>query len=364
MMRMNRVRSSIGNNKILQFLLHHKKLSIILILGILILGIIFRPKAPEPLETVTIQKDTIQQSISASGSINSESLVTLNFVTSGKVMYLGAKKGDRVTKGQTIATLDTRTTQKNLEAALRDYAKQRNTFEQTQDDRGVHNIQNASNETLKRIMQNNQYDLEKAVLSVELQELAKQSSTLTSPIAGILIRSDVKVAGVNVSPTTQFVVADPDSLVFNVDVDESDIGKIHIGQSVKISLDAYPDEPVYATVISIDFASHTTSTGGNAYTVETELPLDSAERYRIGMNGDAEIILSEKRNVALIPLSSIVDDEYVYVQGPKTFEKRKIKLGIQNDIDAEVKSGLKVGEKVAVAPTEVEKRQNIKRTDE
>jgi multidrug efflux pump subunit AcrA (membrane-fusion protein) len=136
---------------------------------------------------------------------------------------------------------------------------------------------------------------------------------------------------------------------------------VHLGQEVEISLDAYPDEPIHTTVTAIDFASHTTSTGGNAYTVETELPTSADDRYRIGMNGDAEIILNAKKNVLTVPLSAIVDDTYVYVRGEKRFEKKKIRLGIQSDTDAEVKSGLRQGDAVAVNPSDVEKRQKIKR---
>ena len=312
---MNRIK----NIKFAQFILGHKKLSVIAAVVLLVLGFIFYPKPQAPLEAVAVKKTSLHTSIAASGSVDSSSSVNLNFGTSGKVTYLGAKKGDRVVAGQVIASLDQRTAQKNYENALRDYAKQRNSFDQTKSDKGVTSIQDAQNDSVKRILEANQYDLEKAVTSVELQQLAKEASVLSTPIAGVLIRSDISTAGVNVGPTTTFTVADPESLLFKLDVDESDIGSVHLGQEVDISLDAYPDEPIHTTVTSIDFASHTTSTGGNAYTVETELPTSADDRYRIGMNGDAEIILNAKKNVLAVPLSSIVDDTYVYIQGEKEF---------------------------------------------
>jgi RND family efflux transporter MFP subunit len=355
--------AKILNSRICLFVLAHKKLSVLLGVILLILGGILWPKPQPPLETATVGKTTIAQSISASGSVDSSSSVNLNFITSGKLVYLGAKKGDVVTPGQTIATLDQRTTEKNLEIALSDYTKTLNSFEQSKDDHNVKSVTDATTDSLKRILENNQNDLNKAVASVELQSLAKEASVLSTPIGGIITRADVTTAGVNVSPTTTFVIADPEHLIFKTDVDESDIGKVFLNQAMNISLDAYPDEPVHVAVTSIDFASHTTSTGGNAYTVQADMPVSADNRYRIGMNGDAEVILAEKRNVLAIPLSSIVDDTYVYVQGEKLFEKRKVKLGIQNDTEAEVKEGLKIGEKVAISPSEVEKRQNIKRPD-
>ena len=346
------------------FINTHRKLSLVILISLIAIGIFLWPKPPPPLETETVTKNTIQETVSATGTVDSETTVNLNFSTAGRLATLNVRKGDVVKKGQTIATLDLRSTQKSLENALKDYSLQRNTFEQTKEDRGVRDVVNAPNDNLRRIMESNQYNLDKAVLSVELQELAKQSSILTSPIEGIVTRADVSVPGVNVSPTTVFTILDPESLMFKVDVDESDIGEVHLGQSVEVTFDAYPDEKVYVNVSSIDFASHTTSTGANAYTVEAQLPVNSGDRFRIGMSGDAEIVLNQRKNVLTIPLSSLVDDEYVYIQTAKSFEKRKVILGIQNDTETEIKSGLKENDKVALSPTEVEKRLNIKRPQE
>jgi hypothetical protein len=60
--------------------------------------------------------------------------------------------------------------------------------------------------------------------------------------------------------------------------------------------------------------------------------------------------LDEEKNVLAVPLASVVNNEYVYVQTAKGFEKRKVTLGIKNDIDAQVLAGLQEGEQVAVDP--------------
>lgn len=349
-------------NRLARFILSHKKIFIPLFLFALIGGYFLYPKAPKSIETQTIKRGHIVQAVTASGTVASTSSVNLSFTTSGKLVFLGAKKGDRVEKGQTIATLDTRSAQKSYENALRDYAKQRNSFDQTKSDEGVNDIKDVQNDSVKRVLENNQYDLEKAVASVELSEIAKQATILTSPITGILTRSDVTVAGVNISPSSIFTVSDVENLIFQVEVDEADIGKVHLGQLMKISFDAYPDDTVTATITSMDFASHTTSTGGTAFTVEAELPITSDDRFRIGMNADAEIVIVEKKNALTIPISALIDETHVYIKGKNGFEKRKISPGIQSDIDIEVKNGLKEGEVVAVLPDDVEKNYpNLKK---
>lgn len=320
----------------------------------MLLIVVFRPKPPKPIATQTIKRGNITQTVSASGTVYSDSSVNLNFLAGGKLTYLSVKVGDSVKKYQTIATLDQRSTQKSLENALIDYAKERNTFDTTQQNYGNRKPQDALNDSMRRVLEDNQNDLNKAVNSVELQELAKEQSVLTTPIAGVVTRADVTSAGVNVGPTTTFTISDPDNLIFKADVDESDIGKVGTGQTMKVTLDAYPDNPINLTINSIDFASHQTSTGGTAYAVQAALP-PTALSYRLGMNGDAEIIVAGNDHVITIPLSSLIDDSHVYIQKGKVFEKRRVKVGLESDTAAEIVSGLKEGDKVALNPDEVEK---------
>lgn len=337
----------------LKYLWGHKKLSIILIIILGIVSYFLLPKPPAELETATVKKSKITQSITASGKIESESTVNLSFISGGKLVYVGAKNGDTVTAGQTIATLDQRTLKTNLEQSLEDYAIQQNEYEEVQEDNLNHTPVDALNAEMKRVLEDNQNNLDKAKNSVELQQLAVENSVLVTPINGLVIRADAKVPGVNITAATTFTIADPDNLVFSMDVDEADIGRISVGQSINVVFDAFPQDNVSLSVSSIDFASHTSDLGATVYTVKASLPVN--QNYRIGMNGDADIIIAEKENVNIIPLSSLIDDQHIYLKVEKTFEKRKITTGLQSDTDIEVVDGLHTGEEVALIPEEVEK---------
>lgn len=343
---------------------HIKKHKILWGIGVgivLIIAFIFRPKAPTAISTQKITRTHLVQSVSISGKVAAKKVADLSFLTGGTLAYLGVKQGDTVSQYQTIATLDQRTTQTNLQSALIDYSKQRNTFDQTQDNNQNRTPQQALSDAMKRILQNNQYDLDKAINSVDLQELAKEQSVLMTPIAGIVTRVDVKSAGVTVAPTTVFEITDPTALVFDMDVDEADIGRIQNGQQAKITLDPFPDQTTTQPVNQIDFVSHTTSTGSNVYTVETLLN-DTSGKLRVGMNGNAEITTAQKSNVITVPIAAIINDTYVYVKhdNKNFFSKRHINLGLQNDTEAEVTSGLQVGEAVALEPTRVEQEKLVK----
>lgn len=349
------VKNKLINNRVTAWIRRYKIIAIIILVILVILIVVFRPKGPAPLETAVVKEGEIVEAISATGTVEAENKVDLVFHTTGKVVYVGAKKGDRVTAGQVIATIDQRTAQKNLENALRDYASTRNDFEDTIDEQGNINAQQAPNDQVRRILENNQYDLEKAVSSVELQQIAKENSVLISPINGVITRADVPVAGMHASPTSTYTVVDPDSVVFQIEIDSADVGRVKLGQPVKITLDAYPDAPITATITDIDFASHETDTGGNAFFVNVALPLGSYD-YRTGLGGDAEIILAEKNDTLIIPIASLEDDKYVYVKTEKGYEKRSVRVGLISDTEAEITSGLKKGETISIQPEDASKQ--------
>ncbi len=344
---------------IVSWLLTHKKISIPALIALLILIFILRPKPPVPIATYTVKAQTLTQTVSVSGAVNAKNFVNLTFPIGGTLSWVGVKKGDSVSAYQTIATLDSRTTQKNLQAALINYSEQRNAFDQTIiNNNNIQNPQDALNDTMKRLLQNNQYDLNKTINSVELVDLARQQSILTTPIAGVVTRVDAPVGGVTaIAGSTTFSIIDPQSIVFDMDVDEADIGKITDGQVARITLDAYPNTTLSLPIKNIDFISHTTSNGGNAYTVEVQLPENMSIQYRVGMNGNADIITAEKIHVLTIPLSSVENDQYIYVKkATNAFVRQKVSLGLQSDTDAEVLSGIHAGDTIALDPTAIQKK--------
>jgi len=76
------------------------------------------------------------------------------------------------------------------------------------------------------------------------------------------------------------------------------------------------------TVNSIDFVSHLTSSGGNAFYVKANLPQNNS--YRVGMNGNADIVTDARYNVLAIQATDVFDNNYVYVKVAKGFAKRKL----------------------------------------
>ncbi len=341
---------------LLSWIWNHKRISGgVLIL--LIIAFIAFPRPLPPLATQKVTKTTLTQTVSVSGSVTGKSVANLTFPISGKVVYVGAKKGDVVKKYQTIAALDQRTIQDNLQNAVKTAQNQQISFDNVNDFNGNRDLSDTGlNASARRQLQTALNTLDQTKIAVEIQKIAQEQAFLVSPIDGILTHADIETPGVVASLTTTYTVVDPTTVAFDMDVDQADIGKVQQGQKVKMTFDAYPDKTITENVSKIDFVSHTTTNGGNAFTIETSLPSDTLQQYRVGMNANADIILNEKRNVLTVPLSSLVDNHYVYVKIGNKFKKQNITVGLQNDTDAEITSGLQEGEEVALDTTQAEKR--------
>lgn len=349
---MSKVKSVFKNA--LGFIKSHKKLSLLLFIIFIVIIYFLFPKGPKPILTEKVSFKDIVKTVSVTGKIDAENSVNLSFQTGGKLIYLGAKKGDTVTKGQAIASLDKLDLEASFRQAQQDFVAAKAASDQFYDN--SRNETESYDEKIRRTAldaaQNKAYD---QMMKVQ-QSL--NNSTLYSPIEGILTRSDVESVGVNITAATVFTVTDPASLDFKMEVDESDIGQLKENQNVSVLLDAFPDETLNLKVDKIDFVSHTTSTGGNAFYVEANIP--EIKNYRVGLNGNADIITAERKNVLTVSLSSVEDDLYVYVKANNKFEKRKVKLGIQNDTLAEIQSGLSEGEIVALDSSSVPQNQVLK----
>jgi len=302
------------------------------------------------VKTVKVEEGKVTQTISASGKIMAKTEAVLKFQTSGMLAWVGVAEGDEVKKWQAIAGLDKKELEKTFQKYANDYLDERWDFEQTQDDYYVTKESKLVTDTVQRVLDQAQYDLSNVVLDYELKDLAVKYATIYSPIAGIVTKVESPVAGVNVTAATaEFTVSDPDSVIFEANIDEVDVGQVKPHQTGTLLLDAYLDEEIAVEVQKIDFSATGTSGGGTAFKVEFSLPGNADRRFRLGMNGDVEIILAEKEKVLLAPISSTFrrsGKEYVWVIENDLIIKREVIVGLEGDSNVEIVEGLSAGEKI------------------
>lgn len=308
------------------------------------------------LHPVTIGRGTIKTQVIFPGSIDFNEHVTLQFQqvpsTGVLISWVGVKVGDKVTKDQLLASLDAQTVLKQQQANLDAYWKQRLTFDQTiANNNGTTIPSTALTDTQRRLLQQNQVDLNQSVYLVELQDIVKRLSNLWTPIDGIVTRVDTPIAGVNIQSADEarFEVINPKTLFFNANVDETEVENLHVGDRGVLVLNAYPADFIQATVTDIAFASHQDSNSNTVYTVKLSLNNkdDNDYKYKYGMTGNI-VFYEYADNILTAPNDYIhQDDNGSYVYAGKDKKLVYVQTGITNGSQTEIIKGAAEGETIS-----------------
>ena len=198
---------------------------------------------------------------------------------------------------------------------------------------------------------------DKRQIETEAQE-AINSMTLKAPISGIVLSLDTDKGSAVIPVSSAYggtvimTIADVSEKQFRGDVDEADIGKVSLGLSARVYVEAYPEEPFEAKLTHISPQGQELEDIINfeiRATVE-----DPADKLRVGMSADAELILEEHQNVLLIPEGAVIYEDgqtYVNIKDDSIEEgmqRVQIERGISDGLLTEVLSGLKQGQIVVI----------------
>jgi membrane fusion protein, multidrug efflux system len=310
-----------------------------------------RGEQEEEITTVSPQIMDIEETLEVSGTIDAEEKVRLAFVAPSRLTWVGVKEGEWVNKWQGVASVDTQTLQKQLEIDINTHGKIFRGFEQTLDDVDYYSEQGLS-ESERRVAESAQLDIRNSALGVEIRSIAIKLSSLVAPIAGLVTRVDQPIAGVTISPTDVFEIVNPQTLFFSLVVDEEDVVGLQAGQSAQIELDAYTDQTINGVVSFVGYSPRQTTGGGTGYLVKISLPVDNLGlQYKLGMNGEARILLASKTAVMSVPVEALISGDegmYVEVLVNGVVEERRVEIGIETFDDVEILSGLNQDDLVVV----------------
>lgn len=172
---------------------------------------------------------------------------------------------------------------------------------------------------------------------------------LLSPINGEVIVATTQ-PGQTVT-TGDAVVVLSDHLIVRAQVDETDIGKITGNMKAVITLDAYPDTKIKATVEHIYYESQTVN-NVTIYPVDL-IPLEVSSFFRSGMNASVDFMVQDKNNILTIPVEAVSrenGESYVLLKeaGGRESVKSRVELGITDDKNVEVISGLSEKDRIIV----------------
>lgn len=346
-----------------------------------------------------VKAENIKRSILASGTLVYKQQLQLRSEVIGQVRELLIAEGDKVSKGQILMRLDPRTfkadvkqqeafvrlqsiaierQEKQLENLKSQWHRKHDLYQRKILDQDAFELLDNQYELAKIDLRSRQESLLQAQASLDKSKERLDKTVFRSPIDGIATSVDIKEGETAISGTTNIsgsnliTIADPSSILIEVQVDEADIADIRIGQNADIFAVAFPDEALKGTVQSIATTAKRAQ-GRQGLSFKVKILLDEANTVAVrpGMSCRAEIYTKSKDKALAVPSEAIVFDKqndnkdedeaddnkndkaetsFVYIMVNNKAIKRKVTLGLSNDRLQEITSGIKAGDKVIIGP--------------
>jgi len=382
-------------------------LALVLVIAIGLMAAIRGGTKIDPSKLAKVERGDLAKSVVATGKVEPITKVEIKSKASGIVKKLYVDYGDRVKKGQLLAQLDkveieaqVDQSKAALQAAEANLASSQADWQRAQVDAegpDVPLLKRAYERALGMAKDGvvSQSDLDDAhknyALALNKQNVAKAQVTvlkakiaqaqaevaqdeanlkqaeeqlsytdIISPIDGIVLSRDVEIGDavssilvLGSSATLVMTLGDTSQVYVKGKVDESDIGKVYLGQPARIKVESFKEKTFYGKVTKI---SPMGVEKDNVTTFEVRVSINNpGGELKAEMTANAEIILEEHKNVLQIPEGAIMYDQdkkaSVDVPDPKAkdgMRKVAVNIGISNGAKTEVLSGLTQGQEVVL----------------
>jgi HlyD family secretion protein len=178
-------------------------------------------------------------------------------------------------------------------------------------------------------------------------------SILQAPVAGTITSLSIASGDSVQSSATVAHITDYSTLQTTISVDELDVPKVQAGQTAKITASAFPDETFEGKVTKV--ATEGTASNGVS-TFDVTVQITDPKNLKIGMSTEASILIESKEDALYVPVEAVYtsgDEKYVLVpttsdDSAQSTKKVTVEIGISNDTNVEITSGLAEGDSVQI----------------
>jgi len=332
----------------------------------------------QEFKTATVKRSSIIVKVTESGSVESETSVDVKSELTGEVKKISVKEGDSIKAGDSLALIQQETSQAqevaqaraSLKEAKLDLEAKEKDLKRTE---GLHKkgfisqkeLEDAKNSyKMSRIT----YELAKKRIwlilgeeeggaSTSLSSKSIETQIVKSPITGIVVNLNVEegeiitsaTSGSSKEGTTLMTVADLDNLIVTANINEVDVNRIKVGQSCIIAFDAVRKK-LYSGVVKKISLMGSEVQRIIVYPTEIKI-LNPDSLIRLGMTADIDIIIDKAENVLVIPKQTLIKGKknwgvIIIKNGNRLFQR--VVTGIGDDINIEIKRGLKEGDTIMI----------------
>lgn len=344
---------------------------------IIILGAItvFLKKNSKPLQlykTETVEKKDIVNKVIVTGKVIPEDEIEIKPQISGIIEKVFLEEGAKIKAGELIATIkvvpneqalfQARGRVNNAKVALTnaktDFDRNKTLF-----DKGVVSAQDFQNIQLaydqaKLEVENAQNDYQ-IILRGSVGGSSSANTNIRATVNGTILEIPVEegdqvIQSNNLNDgTTIATIADMNKMIFEGEVDEAEVGKLHVGMPLEISLGAL-EESKFGAKLKFIAPKGVEEEGAVQFKIEGDLAVNDSTQVRAGYSANASIVLDEKKDVlaikeALLQFDKETEKPYVEIEtGENEYERKDIEIGVSDGIHVEVVSGLAEGDKIKV----------------
>ena len=331
---------------------------------------LFKRSRPQEIryEELTAEMADIVKSTVVTGKVQPRDEVNVKPQISGIIAELYKEAGQPVKEGEIIAKLKVIPDMSSLSSAQSRVRLSEVNLKQAKTnfdrEKALYDKQLVSADEYDKVAQALRQAEEELKAAKETLEIVRDgvsssnksgSSTLIrSSVSGLILDIPVKVGNTVINSnsfndgTTIATVADMDDLIFDGNIDETEVGRLSVGMPVKITVGALQDVVIDASLEYIA-PKATENNGTNLFEIKASLQVPKNVTVRSGYSANAEIVLQTAAQVLSIAESALQfdgDGTYVYVLGDNGYERRDVKTGLSDGVNIEIKEGLSLGDKV------------------
>jgi HlyD family secretion protein len=371
-------------------------LGIILVIAIIIILNISSQREKTIKVTVEkVEKQDVESIISASGEVKPKKNVNISAHIPGRIVKIGVEEGQKVKAGDFLLKLDSTQYEANAdrdralihsykatlikaEARLKKdesfYERQKKLWDEKLISREQLESAKAQYEISKADQESILYQIKQAEASLQstLDNLSK--TVYNSPIDGIITslrveEGEVALVGTMNNPgTVLMTIADLSVMEVEVEVDETDVVGVRVGQPSEVKVDAFPDQTIDGKVTEIGSSALQKLTASEeSKDFKVIITLENPPKdLKPGLSASADIITADKKDVLVVPISALVlretgdvdknkkkdeePEEGVYIVENSRVKFYPVKKGIMGEMMIEIVSGLEEGQEAVVGP--------------
>ncbi len=293
------------------------------------------------IEASKVKSVRMAQGLTAVGSLRSDESVTIRPEVSGRISEIGFREGQRVAKGAMLIRFDTSVQRAELEQADANLGLSKSRLERSRDlfTKGFISTQARDEaESNFKIAQAN-YDLAQARLT---------KLEIKAPFSGIVGLRSVSIGDYVKDGQDIVNLEEVDPLKVDFRIPEIYLKQVAAGQSLQITLDAFPNQTFQGNVFAIN-----PLVDANGRSIVIRAMVKNAEaRLRPGMFARVRLLFSDERDSVAVPEQSLIpvgDDQFVFKVIDGRAQRFKVEIGQRRDGQVEILQGLSAGDVVVTA---------------